>query len=91
MYKYKCWNPKCPYFAGYNYIIKTRKPLTICPYCRKRSLESLSGEPPKGARPVAGAAGGALLGWAIGGPPGAIIGGLIGLLLGTTIEEKEQG
>lgn len=91
MYKYKCWNPKCRYYAGYNYVIKRENPIEVCPYCKSRSLEPMSGEPPKGTRPFAGGAGGALIGWAVAGPPGAIIGGLIGLILGAVAEENEKG
>lgn len=46
--------------------------------------------PPPGSRPIAGALGGALLGWAIAGPPGAILGGLVGLFLGSASEEEER-
>lgn len=46
--------------------------------------------PPKGSRPLAGAAGGVLLGWALAGPPGAVLGGLVGLFLGARAEEEAE-
>ena len=89
-YKYKCWNPKCPYYAGYNYIIKSQRKLETCPYCGKKSLELLSGEPAKGIKTLAGVAGGTLLGWTIGGPAGAFIGGIIGLIIGAESEGGKE-
>jgi outer membrane lipoprotein SlyB len=47
-------------------------------------------EPPGGAKTLAGATGGALLGWAVGGPAGAVVGGFLGLLMGASSEEEEQ-
>ena len=51
-----------------------------------RTLE----EPPGGTKTLAGATGGVLLGWAVGGPAGAVVGGLLGLLMGASSEEEEQ-
>ena len=51
-----------------------------------RTLE----EPPGGTKTLAGATGGALLGWAVGGPACAVAGGLLGLLMGASSEEEEQ-
>jgi len=47
-------------------------------------------EPPEGTRAVAGLVGGALLGYALGGPPGAFIGLLVGLFLGASSEEEAK-
>ncbi len=47
-------------------------------------------EPPEGARTVAGVAGGALFGWAVGGPSGAAIGGVLGLIIGASSDEEER-
>jgi len=47
-------------------------------------------EPPEGAKTLAGATGGALLGWAVGGPAGAAVGGFLGLIIGASSEEEEQ-
>ena len=46
--------------------------------------------PPRGARPLAGLVGGALLGGAVAGPPGAVVGALIGLFLGASAEAEEE-
>ena len=47
-------------------------------------------EPPGGTKTLAGATGGALVGWAVGGPPGAVVGGFLGLLMGASSEEEEK-
>ena len=47
-------------------------------------------EPPEGAKTVAGVAGGALFGWAVGGPSGAAIGGFLGLIIGASSDEEER-
>ena len=47
-------------------------------------------EPPEGAKTLAGATGGVLLGWAVGGPAGAAVGGFLGLIIGASSEEEEQ-
>lgn len=54
--------------------------------CVKMNVE----EPPEGARTVAGVAGGALFGWAAGGPAGAAIGGVLGLIIGASSDEEER-
>lgn len=51
-----------------------------------RTLE----EPPVGTKTLAGATGGVLLGWIVGGPAGAVVGGFLGLLMGASSEEEEQ-
>jgi hypothetical protein len=38
---------------------------------------------------MTGAAGGALLGWTVGGPAGALLGGFLGLMLGDNAAERE--
>ena len=54
-----------------------------------RDREALE-EPPDGSKTLAGATGGALLGWAVGGPAGAAVGGFLGLIIGASSEEEEQ-
>jgi len=56
------------------------------PYRNTETLE----EPPEGTKTLAGVAGGALLGWAVGGPAGAVFGGFLGLIIGASSEEEEQ-
>ena len=52
-----------------------------CQECGRYVKRVKSGSDP--AKPVAGAAGGALVGWAVGGPVGALVGGLLGLAAGS--------
>ncbi len=42
------------------------------------------GDVPRGARTVAGIAGGAVFGFAVGGPAGAMFGGMAGLIIGAS-------
>lgn len=90
-FEYNCQNPSCQYSSTKGYKILLSLPnLVRCPYCGQMTLKRTVSTPSPGARPVAGAGGGALLGWAIGGPPGAIIGGLLGLLAGAASEENDR-
>lgn len=79
----KCHNVVCPNF---------NKPIAdsyiVCPSCN--SVLIRTEEPPEGSRPAAGLIGGALLGWAVGGPAGAILGGLFGGILGASVEEEDK-
>ena len=79
----KCHNVVCPDF---------NKPIAdsyiVCPSCNSVLIKTE--EPPEGSRPAAGLIGGALLGWAVGGPAGAILGGLFGGILGASVEEEDK-
>jgi outer membrane lipoprotein SlyB len=91
MYRYTCSNSECPYAGRKGYRIQLeRANVAECPYCSQRTLRREGATPAAGARPTAGAAGGALLGWAVGGPAGAVIGGLVGLLLGGMAEQSDN-
>lgn len=90
-FAYACGNPECVHSVFHGYEILLGAPdAEICPYCGCRSLRRKGRVPTPSPRPLAGTAGGALLGWAVGGPAGAVIGGLIGLMLGATAEERER-
>ncbi len=91
-YYYHCWFEECQYY-GPNWKIENEEPLSVCPHCYTNNLQLITTpeeELPDGSRTAAGAAGGALLGWAVGGPPGALIGGIVGFLLGTSAEEEDR-
>ncbi len=62
-----------------------------CRTCRQyvKRRQATSGD--DAAKPVAGAAGGALLGWAVLGPPGALVGALLGLVLGSAAANGSKG
>lgn len=82
-YRYRCDNPSCPNFEQ---ISESTYPQTFCSSCG-RPLEEVGGT---GERTVAGLAGGALLGWAVGGPVGAFWGAVIGAMLGGSAEDAER-
>ena len=59
-----------------------------CAYCG--SYVRRATKEPQGASDLAAAAGGALVGAALGGPPGALIGGIIGLLFSKAKEGQQK-
>jgi len=84
---YECLNPRCPHYAGngvrltneYVYVDANRR--LHCRVCR--SFVRLAPARTDGnEKRVLGATGGALVGFAVGGPAGALIGGVLGLLIG---------
>ena len=91
---YECWNVHCPQYAGNGVRLGSQDAYADsngrlhCKVCRsyvRASPHTNNGNEKR----VAGAAGGALLGWTVGGPAGAIIGGLVGLFLGDNAAERE--
>jgi hypothetical protein len=79
----KCQNPDCA-----NHLKIFHDSLDECPSCG--SILIKTDEPVSGSRPAAGFVGGALFGWAVGGPAGAIFGSIIGGLLGASVEDEER-
>lgn len=79
----KCSNPNC-----INYSKGFHDSQDVCPLCGSTLIRA--DEPVSGSRPAAGFVGGALLGWAVGGPAGAIFGSIIGGLLGASVEDEER-
>ncbi len=51
---------------------------------RAPQTDQSPGEVPRGVRTAAGVAGGALFGFAVGGPAGAMFGGMAGLIIGAS-------
>lgn len=96
MAEYECWNPSCPRYAGKGTVLRAsavyadNENYLRCRSCRQYVKRRAGGQGEEAARPVAGAAGGALLGWAMGGPAGAIVGGLLGLVLGAAAEANRE-
>lgn len=90
---YECWNPQCPQYAGNGVRLgnhdvyadaTSRLHCNVCKSYVRASQRSNTGNEKR----VAGVAGGALLGWTMGGPAGALIGGFLGLLLGDNAAER---
>lgn len=84
---YECWNPCCPWYAGYGQRLnQAHVSFAVdgfhCNTCK--SLVRPTYTPDANENVLGGLAGGALIGGAFGGGPGALIGALIGLLLGTS-------
>lgn len=79
----KCSNPNC-----IDPSQRFHDSQDVCPSCGSPLIGT--DEPVSGSRPAAGVVGGALLGWAVGGPAGAIFGSVIGGLLGASVEEEER-
>lgn len=83
---FECWNTSCPNYAGagvrlgVHEVARDRAGRLRCRTCGAY-VRARPPEPDDTARGVAGAAGGAIVGWAVGGPPGALIGGVLGLLV----------
>jgi len=50
----------------------------------KVAVKARGRDVPRGARTVAGVAGGAVVGFAVGGPAGAMFGGMAGLIIGAS-------
>ena len=94
MPRYICKNPSCEHYSGNGIVLgeahvyADANSRLHCGACGRFVSHHETGAP-RGARPTAGAAGGALLGWAVGGPGGAVIGGLIGLLAGAAAEDED--
>ncbi|MBI4753751.1 hypothetical protein HY793_05230 [Candidatus Desantisbacteria bacterium] len=86
---YRCWNIRCPAYAGLGYDIRNSQSITTCPYCHQ-SLEEIGGEIPKGLLPIVGSIGGGLFGWAIGGPAGSLLGAIIGFTMGMVTEDSTR-
>jgi CDP-alcohol phosphatidyltransferase len=90
---YECWNPQCPAYAGNGVRLQAHEVFPDnaghirCAACASvvRAVPLVRDDPAKG---VAGAAGGALIGWAVGGPAGAVVGGILGLLVGAASGSK---
>mgnify|MGYP005610133095 FL=1 len=83
---YECWNPNCPNYAGagvrlgendVEHDVENRLHCSTC-----KAFVRVAPTSDDAAKAVTGAAGGALVGWTVGGPPGAAIGGLLGLIVG---------
>lgn len=92
---YRCVNSNCPNYGGLGIVLRNSDVLpdgTGRVYCKvcKQPVVVLTPQRDQQAKGLAGAAGGALLGWALGGPPGALIGGFIGLLLGANAKEQDR-
>ena len=92
---FECWNSRCPNYAPNGVRLKDSEVYpdaqgsmhcnTCGSYVRRAAPSS-----DDAARGLAGAAGGALLGWAVGGPPGVLIGAVVGLILTSVSGSQES-
>jgi hypothetical protein len=92
---YRCWNTACPNYApggvrlGEQHIQRINN-VAFCPACGHAVEREETEQGEDAVKGVAGAAGGALLGWAIGGPPGALVGGILGLIVTAASGSKDK-
>lgn len=90
---WRCGNPNCPRYGGRGvrltdaevYVDQAKR--FHCATCN--AFVSRVEEDETTAKAVAGAGGGALLGFTVGGPPGALLGGVLGLIVGLAAAEKK--
>lgn len=92
--RYECVNIHCPWSVAHNHYLLTEhvfpdaQGLLHCRQCGSYVRAArVAADPTKG---VVGAAGGAIVGWALGGPAGALVGGVLGLLAGAAVGAKDQ-
>lgn len=90
---YQCWNPECPWYAGRGVRLRQAHVTPDQdgrPHCN--ACGAFVAQAPVNndntAKGVAGAAGGALLGYAVGGPPGLLVGILLGALLASAATSR---
>lgn len=91
---YECLNPRCPQYAGngvrlgINDVRVDAQRRLHCGVCQSFVRAAAPREDDGNGKRVAGTTGGALLGWAVGGPAGALVGGFLGFLLGDNSAER---